>query len=84
MTPKSIHQRRATKFMLNYPEEMSYTESLITTNLLPLEFGREISNLLLVFKAKTGLIPMDINNDLCLYEPGYKSRNYDENNFNFL
>ena len=63
---------------------MSYTERLIATNLLPLEFLREISDLLLVFKAKTGLIPMDINNYLCTYEPDYKSRNYDENNFNFL
>ena len=77
-------QRRATKFILNYSKDMSYTERLIATNLLPLEFRREISDLLLVFKAKTGLIPMDINNYLCTYEPGYKSRNYDENNFNFL
>ena len=77
-------QRRATKFILNYSKDMSYTERLIATNLLPLEFHREISDLLLVFKAKTGLIPMDINNYLCTYEPGYKSRNYDENNFNFL
>ena len=43
-------QRRATKFILNYPNEMSYTERLIKTNLLPLEFRREISDLLLVFK----------------------------------
>ena len=63
---------------------MSYTERLIATNLFPLEFRTEISDLLLVFKAKTGLIPMDINNYLCTYKPGYKSRNYDENNFNFL
>ena len=47
-------QRRATK---NYSKD---TERLIATNLLPLEFRREISDLLLVFKAKTGLIPMDI------------------------
>ena len=68
-------QRRATKFILNYSKDMSYTERLIATNLLPLEFRIEISGLLLVFKAKTGLIPVDINNYLCTYEPGYKSRN---------
>ena len=49
-------QRRATKFILNYSKDMSYTERLIATNLLPLEFRREISDLLLVLKAKTGLL----------------------------
>ena len=30
------------------------------------------------------LIPMDINNYLCTYEPGKKLRNYDKNDFNFF
>ena len=63
-------QRRATKFILNYPKERPYTERLMKTNLLPLEFRQQFSDLLLVFKSKTGHIPMDINNYLCTYEPG--------------
>jgi hypothetical protein len=27
---------------------------------------------------------MDVNNDLYSYEPGFRSRNYNENNFYFL
>jgi hypothetical protein len=76
-------QRRAMKFILNYPKEMTYTERLITTNLLPLEFRREITDLMLLYKSKTALIPMDVNNFL-LYEPGFRSRNYNENNYYFL
>jgi hypothetical protein len=67
-------QRRATKFILNYPSEMSYTERLIKTNLLPLEFRREISDLLLVFISKTGLISMDVNN---FYAPSNQAINHD-------
>ena len=44
-------QRRATKFVLNYPpRETSYTDRLAALDLLPLEYRREISNLLLLFK----------------------------------
>ena len=72
-------QRRATKFILNYPKEMSYTERLITTNLLPLESRKEITDLMLLYKSKTALIPIDVNNFLCSYEHGFRSRNYNEN-----
>ena len=66
-------QRRATKFILNYPKDMSYPERLVETNLLPLEF------------RKMGLIYMDINKYLSTHEPGYKSRrNYNVNNFHFV
>jgi hypothetical protein len=27
---------------------------------------------------------MDVNKYICTYNPGYKSRNYDENNFHFI
>ena len=64
---------------------MSYPERLVETNLLPLEFRREMSNLQLLYKAKMGLISMDINKYLSTYEPGYKSRrNYNVNNFHFV
>ena len=77
-------QRRATKFILNYPDNMSYVDRLQKTNLLSLEFRREISDLILLFKSKHHLITMDINKYLCTYNPGYQSRNYDENNFHLI
>ena len=45
-------QRQATKFILNYLENMSYVDRLQKTNLLPLEYQREISNIVLLFKSK--------------------------------
>ena len=39
-------ERRATKFILNYPRDMSYTERLVKINLLPLDLRREICDLL--------------------------------------
>ena len=77
-------QRRATKFILNYPENMSYVDPLQKTNLLPLEYRREISDIPLLFKSKHQLITMDINKYLCTYHPSYQSRNYDENNFHLI
>ena len=77
-------QRRATKFILNYPENMPYTERLQKTKLLPLEFRREICDLILLFKSKHRLITMDINKYICTYNPNYQSRNYDENNFKII
>ena len=56
-------QRRATKFILNYlPREMSYIDRLSAISLLPLEHRREILNLVLLFKFRTGLIASDIKN----------------------
>jgi hypothetical protein len=49
-------QRRATKFILNYPDNMSYVDRLQKTNQLPLDFRREISDLILLFKSKHHLI----------------------------
>ena len=77
-------QRRATKFILNYPTDMTYTERLANTNLLPLEFCREIADLLLLFKSRAGLITTDVNDFLCTFEPKYRSPNYDINNYNLL
>ena len=71
-------QRRATKFILNY------TERLANTNLLPLEFCREIADLLLLFKSRAGLITTDVNDFLCTFEPKYISPYYDINNYNLL
>jgi hypothetical protein len=72
-------QRRATKFILNYPKNMSYQERQI-----PLEFRREILDRQMFYKSKNRLIPMDVNNYLRTYDPGYTSCHYDENNFYFI
>ena len=74
-------QRRASKFILNYPENIPYVERL---QLLPLEIRREISDLISLFKWKHHLITMDINKYICTYNSSYQSRNYDENNFNIM
>ena len=58
-------QRRATKFILNYPSrEMSYTDRLSAISLLPLEHQREILDLVLalLLLTLTGLIASDIKN----------------------
>ena len=53
-------------------------------NLLPLVHCREISDLLLFFKSRNGLIPVitDIHDYLCTSDPHCKTRNYDPNNYN--
>ena len=75
-------QRRATRFILSYHQDMSYTERLIKLNSLPLEHRREISDLLLFFKSRNGLIITDIHGYLCTSHARYKTRNYDPNNYN--
>ena len=78
-------QRRATRFILNYPKDICYKERLQKINLLPLElFRREISDLILLFKAKYNLITLDITKHICTFNPGYKSRNYDKNDFHLI
>ena len=47
-------QRRATKFILNYPWNMSYRDRLLKLSLLPLEYRRDIKELVLIYKARTG------------------------------
>ena len=43
---------RATKFILNYPKDISYKERLLKLDLLPLENRRDLKDLVLIFKAK--------------------------------
>ena len=47
-------QRRARKFILNYPKDMSYKDRLLKLNLLPLEYRRDLKDLVLIFKARAG------------------------------
>ena len=63
---------------------MSYVERLAKTSLLPLDFRREISDLILLFKSKYELISMDINKHISTYNPGYKLRIYNNDDFHLI
>ena len=76
-------QRRATKFILDYPSNVNYTERLAMLNILPLEHRREIIDLILLFKSKTGLINANLQNLLQPASSGYATRNFDEANYRF-
>ena len=52
-------QRRATKFILNYPHDCCYVNRLTSLTLLPLEYPREIHDLTLLFKLKSDLMNTD-------------------------
>ena len=50
-------QRRATKFILNYPpREVSYINRLDQLNLLPIDFLRQMHDLVLLFKLRLELL----------------------------
>ena len=74
-------QRRATKFVLNYPpRETSYTDRLAALDLLPLEYRREISDLVLLFKYRIGLINAAFNKNFVPFCHSYNTRNFDQRN----
>ena len=52
-------QRRATKFILGYPENMNYKERLSNLGIMPLEYRREMADLILFFKFQTGVVDLD-------------------------
>ena len=47
-------QCRATKFILGYLKEKNYNQRLISLSILPLEYRREIAELILLLKSKLG------------------------------
>ena len=49
-------QQRASKYILSYPQHLNYVDRLIKLNILPLKFRRDISDLCLLFKSRTGAI----------------------------
>ena len=62
-------QRRATKFILNYPprDVNTYRDRLISLNILPLEHRRELYDLTLLYKIKkTALLMSPLTNTLHL------------------
>ena len=60
-------QRRATKLILNhYDRDISYKDRLLKLHLLPLEFRRETSDLIFLYKHKCGILNVDFGS---LYKP---------------
>ena len=51
-------QRRVTKFILNYPRDMSNRDRLVKLSLLPLEYRREVKDLELIYNARAGHIDL--------------------------
>ena len=55
-------QRRATRWILQIKQgELSYKERLIHPDLLPLTYGREVKDLVFLYKALCGYIDIDIS-----------------------
>ena len=75
-------QRRATKFILDYPLHCSYTERLVKLNLLPLERRRMWNDLAFFFKCQHGLYHLDISNIAKQRTVRYNIRSCNINNFN--
>ena len=55
-------QRRATKFILNYPSDLNCKQRLLKLSILPLEYRRDLKDVILLFKSRLGLI--DLQNNL--------------------
>ena len=75
-------QRRATKFILRYPKEKNYNQTLISLSILQLEYRREIVDLILLFKSKLG--QSDINHSKRFQQMPhnrYNTRNFDHDNY---
>ena len=75
-------QRRATKFILDYPPHCSYKDRLIKLNLLPLEHRRAWKNLVFFFKCQIGLYDLDISSIAKQRVVRYNIRSFNNNNFN--
>ena len=78
-------QRHATKFILNYPlREVSYTNRLDQLNLLPLDFRRQMHDLVLLFKYKTGTSTSNFGSFIQTATRLYRIRNFHQANFDLL
>ena len=68
-------QRRATKFIFNYPKGMSYKDRLLKLDLLPLEYRRNLKDLVLIFKAKAGHVDLGHHDFFRQTEIHHRTRN---------
>lgn len=54
-------QCSATKFILDYPGQISYKDRLVQLNLLPLEYRRLWKDLVFFYKCQNGLYDLDLS-----------------------
>ena len=71
----------ATKFILNYPRDMSYRDRLVKLSLLPLEYRREIKDLVLIYNARASHIDLGHQYFFCQNVVRQKTRNSSELNY---
>ena len=74
-------QHRATKFILNYPRDMSYRDHLFKLPLLPLEYRREMKELVLIYQARADYIDLDHQDFFCQTVVRQKMRDSSELNY---
>ena len=81
-------QRRATKFILNYQKATDYKSIMIMLDLLPLEFRRQMKDLIFLFKLKNGLYNLDFEEYArsvqAKRQSGYNLRTSHQDNFSEL
>ena len=78
-------QRGATKFILNYPpRQVSYINRLDQLNLLPLDFRRQMHDLVLLFNYKTGTVTSNFGRFIHTATRHYRTRNFHQANFDLL
>ena len=74
-------RRRATKFILNYPRDMSYRDRLLKLSLLPPEYRREMKDLVLIYNARAGYIDLGHHDFFRQTVVRQKTRNSSELNY---
>ena len=78
-------QRHATKFILNYPpREVSYINRLNQLNLLPLDFLRQMHDLVVLFKYKTGTVTSNFGHFIQTATRHYRTWIFHQANFDLL
>ena len=66
---------------MGYPRDMSYRDRLVKLSLLPLDYGREMKDLVLIYNAKAGHIDLGHQYFSCQTVVRQKTRNSSELNY---
>ena len=75
-------QRRATKFILDYPQDLNYKQRLVKLNLLPSSYRQDMLDVVFFFKCQHGHYNLDISHFVEKRpKSNYSIRSYDPYNF---
>ena len=80
LLPENV-QCNATKFILNYARDISYRDRLLKRSLLPLEYRREMKDLVLIYNARAGYIDLGHQDFFCQTVVRQKMCNSSELNY---